>query len=280
MPERIWPTTTSGASTGSPVISGCRVDQSWASSRCTRLRRIEVRSTSWPTALSGASASDASSTRSGSRKASSPKSERPALRWASARSAASSKGARRSVVICRQLVAVARSASTGSSSTRGVDDFARVAGMADAAREIENLLYTYAERIDSGDLEGVADLFVHGRILAVARCDPGPRDRRARWRPRAVSGLDTDLRGRQPAHQARHDELPSSRSKKARKPPPRAATSRSSSDSTTSRCSPSSAGRYHDTFQRIDGRWWFDTRIMIVDLVGDLSRHLLFKLEA
>ena len=36
--------------------------------------------------------------------------------------------------------------------------------MADAAREIENLLYTYAERIDAGDLEGVADLFAHGRI--------------------------------------------------------------------------------------------------------------------
>ena len=38
--------------------------------------------------------------------------------------------------------------------------------MADSAREIENLLYTYAERIDAGDLEGVADLFRHGRILA------------------------------------------------------------------------------------------------------------------
>src|SRR5262245_43723253 len=37
--------------------------------------------------------------------------------------------------------------------------------MADSAREIENLLYSYAERIDGGDLEGVADLFAHGRIL-------------------------------------------------------------------------------------------------------------------
>ena len=38
--------------------------------------------------------------------------------------------------------------------------------MGDSARTIENLLYTYAERIDAGDLEGVADLFVHGRIKA------------------------------------------------------------------------------------------------------------------
>lgn len=40
------------------------------------------------------------------------------------------------------------------------------------------------------------------------------------------------------------------------------------------------SGRYRDTFQRIDGRWWFDTRVMSVDLVGDLSRHLSHELEA
>ena len=34
----------------------------------------------------------------------------------------------------------------------------------DSARVIENLLYTYADRIDRGDLDGVADLFAHGRI--------------------------------------------------------------------------------------------------------------------
>ena len=38
-------------------------------------------------------------------------------------------------------------------------------------------------------------------------------------------------------------------------------------------------GRYHDTFHRIDGVWWFDTRIMFVDLVGDLSQHLLYELS-
>ena len=39
--------------------------------------------------------------------------------------------------------------------------------MMDSAREIENLLYTYAERIDAGDLDGVAALFEHGRICGV-----------------------------------------------------------------------------------------------------------------
>ena len=36
--------------------------------------------------------------------------------------------------------------------------------MIDSAREIENLLHLYAERIDAGDLDGVAELFRHGRI--------------------------------------------------------------------------------------------------------------------
>jgi hypothetical protein len=36
------------------------------------------------------------------------------------------------------------------------------------------------------------------------------------------------------------------------------------------------AGRYHDTFQVIDGAWWFATRTMFVDLMGDLSQHLLW----
>jgi hypothetical protein len=38
------------------------------------------------------------------------------------------------------------------------------------------------------------------------------------------------------------------------------------------------AGRYHDRFVRVDGTWRFSARRMIVDLVGDLSHHLLFGL--
>ena len=35
-------------------------------------------------------------------------------------------------------------------------------------------------------------------------------------------------------------------------------------------------GHYRDTFHRIDGAWWFDTRIMFVDQVGATSHHLKF----
>lgn len=38
------------------------------------------------------------------------------------------------------------------------------------------------------------------------------------------------------------------------------------------------AGRYHDTFARIDGTWWITERRYFADLVGDLSDHLTFEL--
>jgi hypothetical protein len=38
-------------------------------------------------------------------------------------------------------------------------------------------------------------------------------------------------------------------------------------------------GRYHDTFVRIDGTWWFEHRHMYTDLVGDLSSHMNRPIE-
>ena len=35
------------------------------------------------------------------------------------------------------------------------------------------------------------------------------------------------------------------------------------------------AGRYHDRFERVDGRWRFSYRdLTLIDMVGDVSRHL------
>ena len=38
------------------------------------------------------------------------------------------------------------------------------------------------------------------------------------------------------------------------------------------------AGRYHDRFGRVDGIWRFSERMILPDLLGDLSRHLLIEL--
>jgi hypothetical protein len=150
--------------------------------------------------------------------------------------------------------------------------------MADAAREIENLLHTYAERIDGGDLEGVADLFSHGRILAAPEAGPD----------RAIVGREGVLRLYRASTRIYADGSPHTKHVTTNaiiEVEEGAETAAARSYFTVFQrlddfpLQPIIAGRYRDTFKRIDGRWWFDTRLMIVDLVGDLSRHLLFKLE-
>jgi 3-phenylpropionate/cinnamic acid dioxygenase small subunit len=149
--------------------------------------------------------------------------------------------------------------------------------MADPAREIENLLHIYAERIDAGDLEGVAELFAHGRIAASAEAPP----------EQTFEGRDRVLALYRGSTRIYDDGSPHTKH----------VTTNSiieveeAADAASARSyftvfqqvddlplQPIIAGRYHDSFHRIDARWWFDTRIMHVDLVGDLSRHLLYKL--
>jgi len=42
---------------------------------------------------------------------------------------------------------------------------------------------------------------------------------------------------------------------------------------------PIMAGRYHDAFERADGRWRFASRHTLPDLVGDVSHHLRIHVE-
>jgi 3-phenylpropionate/cinnamic acid dioxygenase small subunit len=152
--------------------------------------------------------------------------------------------------------------------------------MADAAREIENLLYRYAERIDAGDLEGVADLFAHGRVAAAENASP----------EQIFEGRDRVLALYRGSARIYEDGSPHTKHVTTNA----IVEVEEGAESGTARSyytvfqqvddfplQPIIAGRYHDTFQRIggvDGRWWFDTRTMFVDLVGDLSRHLLYEL--
>ncbi|MCH9709861.1 MAG: nuclear transport factor 2 family protein [Actinomycetia bacterium] len=147
--------------------------------------------------------------------------------------------------------------------------------MSDAAREIENLIYTYAERIDAGDLDGVAALFSHGRIRGM---EDGPPETvfegaaRVRKMYEMTVRLHDDGTPRTKHFttnvQVRVDE--------------EAATAQGSAYYCVTQATPGLplqvivTGRYRDTFHRINGTWWFDTRIMLVDQVGDTSNHLNF----
>jgi hypothetical protein len=149
--------------------------------------------------------------------------------------------------------------------------------MADSARAIENLLHLYAERIDAGDLPGVADLFAKGRIRPLPDA-PGEA---------SVEGREQVLRLYQRSTRLYEDGTPRTRhvtSNAIIEVDEEAGMATARSTYTVFQrtdalpLQPIISGRYEDTFHRIDGAWWFDTRIMRIDLVGDLSHHLLYAL--
>lgn len=144
----------------------------------------------------------------------------------------------------------------------------------DSAREIENLLYTYAERVDGGDLDGVADLFAHGRIRGQE--DGGPESVfEGRVGVRALYENAVRIYEDTGTPKTKHlvtnarievDEDAGSASSRAYYAVYQA--------TETLPLQVIITGRYDDTFHRVDARWWFDTRTMHVDQVGDLSHHL------
>ncbi len=133
--------------------------------------------------------------------------------------------------------------------------------------ELRNLLFRYAEAIDAGDLAALRDLFEH----AVISLDGG-----ATWRGRRAGGDDSEpgpwratASGGGPkgtkhvvtnviVELAAGGDEASTRS---------SFTVLQATDSLP--LQPIIAGRYHDTFRRIDGAWRFASRRYIIDLVGD-----------
>lgn len=150
-----------------------------------------------------------------------------------------------------------------------------MAPVSDSARDIENLVYTYAERLDAGDLDGVATLFAYGRICGI---ENGP--------PETVFTGTTGVRRMyEMATRLYEDGTPKTKhltSNVRIAVDEDAGTAHSTAHYCVTQATPDLSlqvivtGHYRDTFHRVDGAWWFDTRIMFVDQVGDTSHHLKF----
>jgi 3-phenylpropionate/cinnamic acid dioxygenase small subunit len=146
--------------------------------------------------------------------------------------------------------------------------------MGDHRIEIEQLLYSYAERIDLGNFEAVADLFEHA-VITTPGTPPGRGGRNAALEMYTKSTRLYEDGTPRTKHVTTNiivevDE---------------------SSDTATARSyftvfqalddfplQAIIAGRYHDKFDRVDGRWRFSERMIIPELMGDLSRHLLIDI--
>jgi ketosteroid isomerase-like protein len=140
-----------------------------------------------------------------------------------------------------------------------------------AERTIENLILSYAEFVDHGDLGGMADLLAEATI--------------------GVDGVAAGLRGRDKIL-----ELFSSTIRIHEDGTPRtkhvttnirievdevAGTATARSYFTVLQAAPGLglqtivAGRYRDRFERRQDQWSFVERRFTTDLIGDVSRHLL-----
>ena len=129
------------------------------------------------------------------------------------------------------------------------------------------LIHEYAERIDAGDLDGVAAMFADATWRSPGRAQPLRGAAEVR---RAYDGVIL------------YDGVPSTK---------HAVTNvvvEVTGDTATARSyftvlqaladfplQPIVAGRYHDRFVRDENGWRFVERIVWMDLTGDLSRHLV-----
>jgi 3-phenylpropionate/cinnamic acid dioxygenase small subunit len=142
-----------------------------------------------------------------------------------------------------------------------------------AETQITNLLYRYAECIDAGDLARAAALFEHARIrIAASDTDQGTVDAAQLlgiWRSLIVLHADGTPRTKHvttnPIIEVDED----------------AGTANCRSYYTVLQQTDELplqtivTGRYHDRFERAEGKWRFSYRdLTLIDLVGDVSQHL------
>lgn len=142
------------------------------------------------------------------------------------------------------------------------------AAVTDDIQAIKNLVYAYAELLDTGDFDGLVALFTHARVRVsgsdyelrgeavrslltdtVQLYDGIPRTKHVITNVVVETdhdGVRATVRSYYTALQA-HPDLP---------------------------LQPILAGRWHDRLEKVDGRWRFVDRIIHPDLIGDISRHI------
>ncbi|MDW5611277.1 MULTISPECIES: nuclear transport factor 2 family protein [Mycolicibacterium] len=130
---------------------------------------------------------------------------------------------------------------------------------------VTELLYRYAELIDAGDFDGVGELLGRGDFMGVTGAD-------------AIAGRFAATTRRFPEHgntpRTRHLVLNPIVDVDGE-----TATARSTfcvvqrTDNVP--LQPIAVGRYADTFARDAGGWYFTSRAVKVEMVGDVSDHLL-----
>ena len=142
--------------------------------------------------------------------------------------------------------------------------------MSDAHEQIRNLLGLYCERMDAGDLPGLAALFAHARLTDEqgAVFATGSDEVLAMWQRQTIL-YDGSPRTRHVTANPVIDVNIDAGTARAR------STYVVFQSTDTLPLQPIVTGRYVDDFERTDdGGWQWTQRAYAVDHVGDLSHHL------
>lgn len=141
--------------------------------------------------------------------------------------------------------------------------------MSDDVQAIKNLIFSYAELLDTGDLERVGRLFERATLR--------------------MHGAEGALQGAEAVQQLletaviRYDGIPSTKHLVSNvlvevDDDRRSASARSYYTALQARpelpLQPILAGRWHDRFERRGDQWSFSDRLIYTDLVGDLRFHV------
>jgi ketosteroid isomerase-like protein len=145
------------------------------------------------------------------------------------------------------------------------------------AEAITKLIYIYAERIDAGDFDGVADLFADATLTFEGYGDDA-----------AVTGHDAVARLYEGSTRRYENGTPRTKHVMTNvivdvADDGNSATSRSyftvlQAVPGALALQPVVAGRYRHTYRRDDEGWHVVTMHITIDLVGDLTHHMLFDL--
>jgi hypothetical protein len=158
------------------------------------------------------------------------------------------------------------------------DELDQALAIAEARAAVTNLVMSYADLLDSGDLEAVGDLFAHGEIIS----RPDAPVRRGREEVVAMYRAAVRL---YPDGTPRTKHVTTNLIIEVDLDGPDRPTATCRSYFTVLQAVDGAlalqaviAGRYHDEFDRAGDRWRFRRRRMFGDLYGDLGHHMLFDL--
>jgi 3-phenylpropionate/cinnamic acid dioxygenase small subunit len=132
--------------------------------------------------------------------------------------------------------------------------------------EITELLYRYAELIDAGDFDGVGALLSRGSFMGVSGAQSIAKlfATTTRRYPEHDNSPRTRHLVLNPIVELRGDDTAASRS-----------TFCVLQDTETVPIQPIVVGRYYDEFGRDDGGWYFTERTVDIQMLGDVSAHLM-----